>query len=479
MCYPTVFSAITAQFLRVTTLSCAVLRILWLREGRILEPLNILHTSDLHLDHVLTEYRREVRAVRRGELIGTFDFLVSEAIRLDVRLLLVAGDLICTRSAADSTVDVVRDAFARLGRHSIFVAVIPGDAEEEGGLELLRDACSGENVHLFLSEEWSSVSPFPGITLWGLRTTWRNSNTPVLSNLFVEGSGMHVGLMHGTFAGTPGLDSSICPISPEALSRSDLDYLALGHYHNMVNCSVGRATCWYSGSPVHLNFETRGERHALLVSLREDGVRVKPIKVPSRAHRVVTVDITGKSGAELCERLEDMSNSDLCLRVELEGLVAPDAREVLTKLEAEFGGRFFHLKVIDRTDLPTRDKRRQDRKRRGRSEAVAKTDLAGAQDSILLPQMALRDAEREFVGKIAARQGSVSRHGAGDDKGPDEPMEVDQEESSSSSCDRHECGYSREVVDRATALGLSVLGEVFCHDNREVVGCRQKRRSRT
>ncbi|MDD4337167.1 MAG: metallophosphoesterase, partial [Firmicutes bacterium] len=118
-----------------------------------MEPLNILHTSDLHLDHVLTEYRREVRAVRRGELIGTFNLLVSEAIRLDVRLLLVAGDLICTQSAADSTVEVVRDAFARLGRNSIFVAVIPGDAEEEGGLELLRDACSGENVHLFLGEE--------------------------------------------------------------------------------------------------------------------------------------------------------------------------------------------------------------------------------------------------------------------------------------------------------------------------------------
>ncbi|MFA7634856.1 MAG: metallophosphoesterase, partial [Bacillota bacterium] len=146
-----------------------------------MEPLNILHTSDLHLDYVLSEYRREVRPVRRDELIGTFNFLVSESMRLGVKLLLIAGDLICTRSAADSTVEVVRDAFRRLGRDSIFVAVIPGDAEEEGGLELLRDACSGENVHLFLGEEWSSISPFPGITLWGLRTTWRNSNVPVLS----------------------------------------------------------------------------------------------------------------------------------------------------------------------------------------------------------------------------------------------------------------------------------------------------------
>lgn len=467
-----------------------------IREGTILEPLNILHTSDLHLDYVLSEYRREVRPVRRDELIGTFNFLVSESMRLGVKLLLIAGDLICTRSAADSTVEVVRDAFRRLGRDSIFVAVIPGDAEEEGGLELLRDACSGENVHLFLGEEWSSISPFPGITLWGLRTTWRNSNVPVLSNLLVEGAGMHVGLMHGTFAGTPGLDSSMCPISPEALSQSGLDYLALGHYHNKVNCSMGRATCWYSGSPVHLDFETRGERHALLVSLREDGVRVNPIKVPSRPHRVVTIDITGKSGEELYERLADMANADLCLRVELEGLVAPGARQTLAKLEVEFGDRFFQLKVVDRTDLPAGDQGGPDRKKRdrsrggrqiSRSEAARKADLPGGEDSILLSEMALRNAEREFVAKIVERQRSVSKHGDEDGMRPDRPdgddepftLEANRETSSSSSCTGYECDYSKEVVDRATALGLSVLGEVFCHDDREVAGCRQKRRSRT
>jgi DNA repair exonuclease SbcCD nuclease subunit len=131
-----------------------------------LEPVSILHTSDLHLDHVLTEYRRDVRAVRRRELVDTFNFIVSEAIRLNVRLVLIPGDLICADSVADSVVEEVRNGFARLGRSSIFVAVTPGEAEESGGLELLREACSGENVHLFMAEEWSSVSPFPG-SLYG------------------------------------------------------------------------------------------------------------------------------------------------------------------------------------------------------------------------------------------------------------------------------------------------------------------------
>lgn len=472
-----------------------------------MEPLNILHTSDLHLDHVLSEYSREVRAVRRRELIDTFNFLVSEAIRLNVRLLLMPGDLMCTNSVADSTVEALRDGFARLGRNSIFVAVTPGDAEEEGGLELLRDACSGENVHLFLGEEWSSISPFPGITLWGLRTTARNSNIRVLSSLLVEGSGMHIGLMHGTFAGTP-VDSGICPISPEALSQSGLDYLALGHYHNMVNCSVGRATCWYSGSPVHLNFDTRGERHALLVSLREDGVRIKPIKVPSRPHRVITIDIAGKSGPEIHERLNDMANSDLCLRVELEGRVDAALRPVLARLDREFRGRFFHLEVTDRTDLPVGAQRSQERKKHGRHGSRRKARIAGtgmtaktahseSQDSGAGSDKNLRDAERDFLAKLMEGLEPVVKASIGEDKHSDEvdgPARPGVSEgakggdtlnggadSGEKNGPRSSCpaGYSEEVVNRAIALGLSVLGEVFRRDDREAAGFGQKGRSDT
>ena len=461
--------------------------------------MSILHTSDLHLDHVLTEYRRDVRAVRRRELVDTFNFIVSEAIRLNVRLVLIPGDLICADSVADSVVEEVRNGFARLGRSSIFVAVTPGEAEESGGLELLREACSGENVHLFMAEEWSSVSPFPGVTVWGLRTTSRNSTMPVLSNLVVEGSGMHVGLMHGTFAGTPGLDSSICPISPDALSQSGLDYLALGHYHNMVNCSVGKATCWYSGSPVHLNFDTRGERHALLVSLREDGTRVNPMKVPSRQHRVITVDIAGKSGAEIRERLSDMANAELCLRVELEGRVDPALRPILAGLAREFEDRFFHLEVADRTELVVRGPKGEDRRRPGRGSTrkevrLPRTDQPAGKNyhanctGMDALERDLLEAEQTFTAKMVAlltqsEEANAAAPGsfAGQKDSPESSFKARRPESEGSGDRSHvdnPYGVERwkEVVDCALALGLSALGEVFRGDDREAVGCGEKRR---
>lgn len=314
--------------------------------------LKILHLSDLHLDHVLTDYHRDCRNVRRIELVSAFDFLVDEAIRQAADIMLIAGDLLCARSISDSTASAVREGFRRLARASIFVAVVPGEAEEVHSLTMLRQVCGEPNVHLFLGEEWSRVSPLAGVSVWGLRTTSRNSTTNALANLVVEGSGIHIGLMHGTFAGTPGLDSSISPLTPTELSMSGLDYLALGHYHNMVNNSVGRATCWYSGSPVHLGFDTRGERHALIVTVRGDGVRVYPMKVPSRPHRVVNVEVTvGRAREQLCSRLARLASPELCLRVEVEGDTEPDDVGLLGRAEQDFRDRFFQLTVEDHTTV--------------------------------------------------------------------------------------------------------------------------------
>ena len=312
--------------------------------------LKILHTSDVHLDHVLTDYNRDCRSTRRAELVSAFDFLVDEAIRQAADIMLIAGDLISARSVSDSTASAVREGFRRLAAASIFAAVVPGEAEEVHSLAMLRQVCSEPNVHLFSGEEWSRVSPMAGVSVWGLRTTSRNSTTNALANLVIEGSGIHIGLMHGTFEATPGLDSFISPVTPTELSQSGLDYLALGHYHNMVNNSVGRATCWYSGSPVHLGFDTRGERHALIVTVRGDGVRVYPIKVPGRPQRVVNIEVTTTRAREqLYTRLARLASSELCLRAEVEGETEPGDVGLVSLAEQDFRSKFFHLTVADHT----------------------------------------------------------------------------------------------------------------------------------
>ena len=208
---------------------------------------------------------------------------------------------------------------------------------------------------------------------------------------------------------------SISPIVPAELSQSGLDYLALGHYHNMVNNSVGRATCWYSGSPVHLGFDTRGERHALIVTVREDGVRVYPMKVPGRPHRVVNIEVSAARAREqLYARLARLAGSELCLRAEIEGEVGPDDAGLAGQAEQDFRSRFFHLTVADHTTVSYPPWRSSDSRSRHLDEAF------------------FREAAR-----LAAESGAPRRLPG--------------------------------VIDRALKLGLGALGEVDTLARRETV----------
>jgi len=315
------------------------------------KPIRLLHLSDLHLDHPLSAYGRAIRRELRSELIRSFDFIVDKAISLGVDILLCAGDLICSRSVSDSTLDHVAQGFARLAKVGITVACVPGEAEEHEGLEALRDLADAANVHLFAGDEWSRIEPLPGLNIWGVRTTGRNASVSVLGNLRPDGQGIHIGLMHASTEDQPRGGKVLSTVTSAQLAASGLHYLALGHYHSVLNCSTATSTCWYSGSPAHHDFSTRGERHVLKVTIGDGDVSVSRITVPGRPHRVVVVDVTGKTADSVRHRIASVANCQHCLMVQLEGELSPALAWLPARLEREFSASFFHLSVTDNTHL--------------------------------------------------------------------------------------------------------------------------------
>ena len=65
---------------------------------RVLSGIKILHTSNLCLDHVLTDYHKGVRKVKRSELLESFDFIIDKSIELSVNALVIAGGIISAAS---------------------------------------------------------------------------------------------------------------------------------------------------------------------------------------------------------------------------------------------------------------------------------------------------------------------------------------------------------------------------------------------
>lgn len=316
-----------------------------------MKPIRLLHLSDLHLDHPLPAYSRDVRKERRAELIRSFDFIVDKAISSGIDILLIAGDLICARCVSDSTLSHVAQGFAKLAHAGIPVVAVPGEAEEHAGLEALRAVANMPSVHLFAGDEWSKVEPVPGVNVWGVRTAGRNASIGVLGNLRPEGPGVHIGLMHASTEGQPPSQQGLATVTSAQLAAAGLTYLALGHYHSVLNCSVGAYACWYPGSPTHHDFSTRGERHVLMVTIEDGNVGVSRVAVPGRPHRVIVIDVTGKTADSIRHRLAGLANCQHCLMVQLEGELQPTLSWLPARLEREFSASFFHLSVVDNTRL--------------------------------------------------------------------------------------------------------------------------------
>ena len=134
---------------------------------------------------------------------------------------------------------------------------------------------------LFTDEKWDVYTAIDGVNIYGIRSTLNRRRDNCLKDLRASSDKVNIGLLYGTFCGTPICAEKVSPVSSQDLTQSNLDYLALGHYENVVNCSMGRNICWYSGSPAHHGLDTFGERHVLLVSFKGKEARVSPVKVPS------------------------------------------------------------------------------------------------------------------------------------------------------------------------------------------------------
>jgi len=399
-----------------------------------LSVIKILHTSNICLDHVLTDYHKGVRKDKRIELLESFDFIVNKAIQLEVNALLIAGGIISAGSVSLSTLDRIKAGFSRLTEKGIHVIAVPGCSDEKSDISILKELFSNKFMCFFSDEKWSVYQDIEGVNIYGIRSTFNRKNDNCLKDLVVGSDKVEIGILYGTFYQTP-VTTKISPITSQDLIKSNLDYLALGHYENVVNCSVGKNICWYSGSPVHYSFNTFGERHVLLVSFKGKDAKVSRIKVPSRLQRVVHMDLNGKSFAQISQYVKRMTNTQLCLRVELDGVWNPVNAQLAKDLEDMLCDEFFHFEVCDNTLFEytenilnfyegRKSKDRDSGKKRG------------------------HDLSQIFLGKV---------------------QYTDNEQIDNYSYCTNKTGTDNELNIMASKLGLIALREVYEHENRKVV----------
>ena len=324
--------------------------------------LRLLHTADVHLGARHTDLG-ERAAVLRERQFTAFRVTVDLAIVEEVDLVLIAGDLFDSNTQPRRSVERVAAELARLANASIRTVIIPGTHDLYDGASIYRSydlAAMARTSHEWiavLTPEQSNIwlpsldtvvhgrvfstkrapkSPFEGFDArMDRRATWR------------------IGLAHGALAIPGKTDGDEVVFTEEEISRTGLDYLALGHWHSAVEGRAGNVTYAYSGAPEPVAVDQDGAGQVLLVSLDDKGgsrheVKIQAKRVGQTRYEKVELDLaTVGTQPALIAQLGIHADANLVLDARLRGFM-PDTMDMdLDEVERTLASSFLKLRIRD------------------------------------------------------------------------------------------------------------------------------------
>ena len=305
--------------------------------------MKILHTSDIHLGSPITAHLDGARAAtRRRELQDGFARLTRRATELGCSAIIIAGDLFDTEGASRRLIEATLATVA--AAESIKFYYLPGNHEGDAiarlGVKL------PENLYIF-GEEWTYFK-LGGITLLGRST--------VKADMFSEikrPEGRSIAVLHGELRDGSGTDDYIGAADAE---RSEIDYIALGHYHSYSSRELSDGRCAvYSGTPEGRGFDEAGERGFVVIDVKETAVSHSFIPSDGRRLWIVEVDISGEESqseleAAVGRAIAGVRGEDM-LRVVLTGEHSASSSRDLESVKRRFASGYFYFEVKDKSRL--------------------------------------------------------------------------------------------------------------------------------
>jgi DNA repair exonuclease SbcCD nuclease subunit len=318
--------------------------------------IRILHTADLHLDASFPGLGG--RAARRQvDFLETFERILTAAIKNEVHLLLIAGDLFDHPRPGAVALGKVQAGLKRLADRGIVSVLLPGTHDNlVGSSSVYRQAGFPGAILLDQPEQEAPVEvSLAGRQVYLYGFAYRNfASENALAGMGRRSEeGIHIGLLHGSKEGSPewAHRKKDLPFSLQTLKSWDLDYVALGHYHGFeILQDDGRTYGCYPGSPEGKRFGENGPRYCALVTVAPRSAKIGQLTVNQRFLEEKDLDLTGCGEmAEAVRLISELGNSNLLLRLTLTGTV--EVPLDLSALEARCEGDFFHLELRDHTRL--------------------------------------------------------------------------------------------------------------------------------
>jgi len=326
----------------------------------------LLHLADVHLGARHADMG--AAAVRQRERqMAAFTRAIDEGLEAGVDATLICGDLFDSNAQPRRSVEYAVSELKRLTDRGIRVVIIPGTHDVYDSRSIYRafdlahlaGLPPGSDLLTVLTPEHPEllIGELDLIVYGRVFPTKRAPHSPLEGfNVRADDrASWKVGMVHGSRQIPGRVDSDDVIFTDAEVAASGLDYLALGHWHSFSSGRAGGTTWAYSGAPEPVAVDQDGAGNVCLVRL-EDGassassVRVESIRVGRTVFRAESVDaVEAGSQAELVQRLTELADPDLILRVSIDG-IAPDTLEIdPDEVERTLAPSFLHVRVRDRS----------------------------------------------------------------------------------------------------------------------------------
>ena len=252
--------------------------------------LKIIHTADVHLDSAFSGISDSGKmAVRREDMRTSFSRIVDMAKQAD--FLLIAGDLFDGALITHTTLDFLKQQFAKISDTPVFICAGNHDAFTEDSV--YKNFDFGENVHVF--GHGAECVETEKADIYGISFSNANVEKTLLSQFQIKHPDkINILVMHANLAG-----EGYNPIRLQEIADSGMDYIALGHIHKTSGLSKQGGTYFaYPGCPEGRGFDETGEKGVLALELAKGEVKATFVPVQERMYIEEKVDITGLASYE-------------------------------------------------------------------------------------------------------------------------------------------------------------------------------------
>lgn len=326
--------------------------------------LRLIHTADVHLGARHDDLGEQASAQRERQF-AAFKATIDLALAEKVDLFLVAGDLFDSNVQPRRSVERVAAELKRLVDAKIRTVIIPGthDVFDRASIYRAYDvpklAGSGSNddfVTVLDPDHPSIHLPTCDVVVHGrVFATKRAPHSPLQgldATADASPAMWRIGMVHGAIAIPGKTDRDEVVITTEEIAATNLDYLALGHWHSAQAGKSGSVTYAYAGAPEAVALDQDRAGKVLLVELNEhDGARnvtVEERQVGRTRFERHELDANAQaSQPALIEALRGMADPDLVLDVRLVGVRRDELDLDTEEIEAALASAFLKVRVRD------------------------------------------------------------------------------------------------------------------------------------